>query len=671
MSRSRAAIRSNAREAGLAPAFSGRASAWEWTQAGLLSVNLVWTTLCLGGYRPETLVVTSGLTGLLLAIHFGGCAMGWGAPAALRSNIPAVAGRDEQEVRLRLFHPAGWLFLPFLVYAAGNVLWVSPVRWLGWLDWFGFAQIIAVFWVVLNGVRSPAPRHLLFGVLVALGVVAVVLGCYQRFIDPDWMMLGRTQVIYFIGRASGPFGIPNSLAAFLLLLIPALGALTFRRHATETARILCGWLLLVLGFGLMLTLSRGAWIGLAVALVVWPMAVTRWKWRRRIVIAGAVLAAVVLAAGSLYQASPKARERLEILVQDMGERSRPILWRASWELFREFPVLGSGAGSYNTLFEKHRPERFADEPQWTHNDYLNTLSDYGLVGFVLFFGAVAVIAVRGSRQRRVGRTRATGHWIDDPAFAWGLVIGLLAFGFQLLVDFHFKIPALGMACAVVAALAVGSSWPSARVAVKTRSPANKALLLVLGAGCWAAVMFWLGPQIRGEAHRYRARQTLDQLAIFPPGEAGFRAGLESARNGLGQAVRLAPANGQAWADLSYAISLWGHVEPERIPDLGKEAEAAAERALKLSPACFDFWIRRGVARNMQGRWYEAGNDFVKATSIAPRSAFAWYYYAEHLSRKTTERALAEAALEFCLRLDPGNPAGLALRHRLAISPKTP
>jgi hypothetical protein len=51
------------------PAFSIPRTFWEWTQTALLSGNLVWTTLCLGGYRPETMVVSWGLTGLLLTVH--------------------------------------------------------------------------------------------------------------------------------------------------------------------------------------------------------------------------------------------------------------------------------------------------------------------------------------------------------------------------------------------------------------------------------------------------------------------------------------------------------------------------------------------------------------------------------------------------------------------------
>ena len=52
-----------------------RASVWEWAQTALLVGNLGWTTLCLGGYRPETLRITSALNGLLLVVHLLGRAL--------------------------------------------------------------------------------------------------------------------------------------------------------------------------------------------------------------------------------------------------------------------------------------------------------------------------------------------------------------------------------------------------------------------------------------------------------------------------------------------------------------------------------------------------------------------------------------------------------------------
>jgi O-antigen ligase len=341
------------------------------------------------------MVVTSTLTGLLLGLH-----------GVARLLFPAGQGRS---------HPAGWIFLPFLAYAAMNVLWVTPVRWLGWHDWLWWTQMLIIFWVVLNDMRSGAAQRALLIVLGSLGFTAVVLAAYQTFVQPDWLMLGRQQAEQFAGRASGPFGIPNSLAALLLVLLPPAVVLTFSPRAGAVRRILAGYLACAYIFGLALTVSRGAWLGLAVAVVVWPLLQGGENWRRRVgrtLVAGlAVLAAGVV----IYLTVPTLRARFETLVEEAGERTRPIMWRGAWQLFQENPVFGSGAGSYNVAFERHRPEHYQLDSQWAHNDYLNTLSDYGIVGFGLFFGGAALVAFLALRRRAsalLAPARVAGDGLD-------------------------------------------------------------------------------------------------------------------------------------------------------------------------------------------------------------------------------------------------------------------
>lgn len=626
---------------------SERVFVWEGLVVALLGVNLAWTTLCLGGFRPETMVVTSALNGVLLALHFAG-----------RALAPVGSGRR--------LHPAGWWLLPFLAYAAANVLWVTPMPWLGWRDWLGWAQMILVFWVVLNDVRSRTARTVLFGALVAVACVAVGMACYQRFVKPDWLMLGRVQADQFIGRASGSFGIPNSLAALLLLLIPPLAVLTLRRGATAVTRVLCGYLTLVFAFGLVLTISRGAWLALALVVAAWPLLAARGSWRRRIGLAALATLAVVAVVGGLYFSMPKVRERFLMMKADAGERTRPIMWRGAWRIFSEHPGWGGGAGSYNVRFEKFRPAHYQDEPLWAHNDYLNTLSDYGAVGFILFFGAGGVVAWRCLRERAPRRR----DWLDDPTLAAALAAGAVAFGLQLFVDFHFKIPSLAMAFALVAAFIVQRAWPG-RGATAPGSWTTRALQAMAAGGVLAAMVFWVRPFYRGEALRYAARQSINRMAADEPGREEQRAILTRARADLTRAVEFSPGNAQAWADLSYVSALWSHVEPAQAEELGYEAKRAAARALALSEIVPEFWLRRGVALDLQGHWSEAGGAYVRALKLAPASATVWFYYAFHLGLNPNSSDLAEAAAAFCLRLDPGNKQAQALCQRLATRRRRP
>jgi O-antigen ligase len=628
-----------------------RASAWAWAQTAALSANLAWTTLCLGGYRPETMVVSGPLILLLVVANLLGRA------AAPSTDAPRL-------------HPAGWLFLPFLAYAAANVHWITPVRWLGWADWLGWAQMIAMFWLALNLTRAPGPRRLIWIIAAALGAIGVGMAVWQRFFDPGWLMLGRTQNPYFLGRASGSFGIPNSFAAMLLLLIPPAIALAADRAAPPRRRFVAATLATLWTFGLALTISRGAWLSLGAALACWPLLRPERRWPRKLA-AAALAAAAMIAVGAAFVALvPAAKARFSLLATQTGELTRPIMWRISWSLFRESPVLGTGAGSYAVRGEEFRPEGFKDALRWPHNDYLNTLSDYGAIGFGLFFGAVALLPGLARRARRNDPNpadRATDGW-ESPAVTRALSVGLIAFGLATLVDFHLKIPAL----ALLAALALGE-WTRRRWPVRASlAPPTFGHRIGLGLAAVAVAGVALGfawPIYRAEALRYQVRREIDRLAAAPTlDETALGAILATAPAALAQATAIDPDNAMAWSDLAYVDALHvlqGLAAPEPA---GQAAEEAASRALSLSEAVPEFWVRLGVAQDLQGLWADAGPNFAQAIRLAPNNGLMWFHQAWHWSLQPFGLPLAQAALDTSLQLDPGNKSAQLLRQQLAARP---
>jgi tetratricopeptide (TPR) repeat protein len=412
---------------------------------------------------------------------------------------------------------------------------------------------------------------------------------------------------------------------------------------------------------MMLTVSRGAWLALSLTLAVWPLLDPDKPWRRRLAYAGGALAAALFAFGSLYAVSSEVRDRLTALVRDGGERTRPAMWSGAWRLFLDAPALGTGAGSYNVLFERHRPAGYRDEPQWAHNDYLNTLSDHGVAGFALAFILPAWALLR-ARSARGGRSAA-----NAGERAWAA--GLLGFGMTLALDFHLKLPALAMAAAMAFALwcgrwAVGPSRRSDR----SVTPGRRAVALGSALGVLGAMTFLVSPTLRAEAWRYGARRSIDAWAEGRGGVVDQAALLASARMRLAKAVVIDDDNAQAWADLSYVLSLLARDEPGSTLRLGVEAEAAARQALARAEPVPEFWWRLGVALDMQGRWSEAGAAFVRALELAPHHPLAWYHQAYHYSLNPATRALARPSLATCLRLDPGYAPAESLWESLMAGP---
>ncbi|MDB6115409.1 MAG: O-Antigen ligase [Lacunisphaera sp.] len=605
----------------------------EWLLVVGLAATLAWTTLCLGGYMAKTMVVTS------MAI-FGLAALG---------GVLLVARRKEVALT---FNWAVLLPVPFLLYALASVLWLAPAQWLAWREWLLWLQMWIVFALALHFGRTRRHAAVIVGTFVALGLAGTAMAIYQRWGDPAWIMLGRTQAAQFAGRSAGMFGIPNSLAALFELMVPGCLLLTLSRATTPATKVACGALLALFLFGLVLSVSRGGWISLTLALVAWPL-LRGSDWRKSLGGAALVLALGAVGAGLLYRFSFIAHERMQPFLEGKFEASRPIIWKAALQIWRDHPWFGSGAASYNVLFDQYRPAGFTNEPDWAHNDYLNTLSDYGVAGFALWAAAAAILFRHGWRAMQ----RDGGPWKR------GLFLGWLAFAIHLAVDFHTKLPALAFAAAIVVALLLGDEPELLR---PWRRGWSRSVGLLLAAGAGLVAIGIAAPVYRAEGLRFDSRRTIDRQAstgrgdlkeIIPPAQANFEA-----------AVKVNPANGQAWADLSYATVQSWHVTKGDLKALGRQAEADANRALVLCPINAEFWVRKAVALDMQARQKEGEECFGRALALAKNNGPWWFYYAYHLSVLPERKAEARRAVETCLALDPSISAAVALRRQLAASP---
>lgn len=609
----------------------------EWVLVVGLVATFAWTTLCLGGPFAGTMLITSwAVFGL----------------AALGALLWAVGRRP--------LHLAALLPVPFLLFALVSVVWLAPAKWLAWLEWLLWFQMWLVFVLTLHFGRGRAHTWLIVGVFVTLGLVGTGMAIYQRFADPTWIMLGRTQVAQFVGRSAGMFGIPNSLAGLLELMVPVCLVLLFSRAVRPAAKIVCGWLAALFVFAVVLTGSRGGWIGLGVALLLWPLLVGR-DWRKKVLGAAAVLFCAVAGLWALYQGSDYARQRIDPFLEGKFETSRPFMWKAGWRMWNDGPWLGRGAGSYHVLFEQYRPEGFFGHPMWTHNDYLNTLSDYGLVGFVLWFGAGTALFAGGWAAVRRARREVSSVENVFTLAKWklGLLLGLLAYAVHLGVDFHTKIPALAFSAAMVAALLLRDepAW---------QRPVRALAGWMIGLGI-AVVALGLGwrpatPLYRAEALRFAARESIDYYAIT--GEGNLAQIASAARKGLTRAVRIDPRNGQAWGDLAYATVQSWHAGRTDIVTLGRFAELAADEALRLCPVAAEFWVRKAVALDVQRGRPETEFYYRRAIELAPRSPSVWHDYAYYLQAFPHRKQDALRTLDACLALDPFYPPANTLRQQL-------
>lgn len=131
---------------------------------------------------------------------------------------------------------------------------------------------------------------------------------------------------------------------------------------------------------------------------------------------------------------------------DNGEVNRRLIWNSTLKMIESEPVLGVGFGGYAAAIPKFDTSNGKYRLQQAHNEYLEVLSNGGIIGFALFglFGWLVV--------RRTSRNLRSG----DPlprASCFGAAIGIFGVLIHSLVDFGLHIPINAFIFAVLVVIA--------------------------------------------------------------------------------------------------------------------------------------------------------------------------------------------------------------------------
>lgn len=303
---------------------------------------------------------------------------------------------------------------------------------------------VALAFALANGLRRPRDAWRLAGLLLAGGLLLAVIGLVgvdwlPKFAPLAWVTGKLPRLIHAVPHATLPtYGVaaqteihPNSVAALLILFLPlALGCLAagMARPDAPEGQGPPSWLrplsMAMLGVGgavLLLTQSRGAWLALALALLLMFQ-----RRRRALWWALGTSAALVLALLLLLEPG-----RLAAALPSGSAAGRLKLWRESAGLLAAQPLTGIGLNNF-VIVHGRRPEYgghfvYQGFPH-AHNLLLQAALDYGLPGLAAVAGLYAALA--WAAWRALLRLRGS----PLAGLALGLAFGLLAHALHGLVD---------------------------------------------------------------------------------------------------------------------------------------------------------------------------------------------------------------------------------------------
>jgi len=287
--------------------------------------------------------------------------------------------------------------------------------------------------------------------VMALGFAVSVFGILQHLTFNGKLYWFRE--MRYGGIPFGPFVNRNHFAGFAELVIPA-GLVPLMLGKVRRDRWLLVLLFCLLPIGaLFLSASRGGIASFVVELAL----VGALAWVRRgekaSFLAGALV--LLLAGGFVaWLGVGRALERFSSFqALEVTHDKRVSMARDTWRIFVDHPLLGTGLGTLQTVFPKYDSLYDAKIVNHAHNDYLEALSDTGLLGGLCCAWFLFVLFVRGIRN-----IRKPGSPLGGVLSMAGLVAcgGILAHSF---VDFNLHIPSntlLFLLWAVLVTARVGS-----------------------------------------------------------------------------------------------------------------------------------------------------------------------------------------------------------------------
>jgi O-antigen ligase/cytochrome c-type biogenesis protein CcmH/NrfG len=576
-----------------------------WCERGIIALIgaiLVYTPLATGAIRPQDFLVVQWLSVAVMVLWL---ARFWLNP----------------EHRL-LWPPVCWAVLAFMGYAVGRYFTAD-------VEYTARQEVIKVliygflFLAILHNLQRLDTFEILGLLLIALATGIALYGIIQFLRESDQVWHFVKPISYY-KRGSGTFINPNHFAGYLEMLLPLAIAHTLTGRFSHLTKVFLGYACVVMFAGLLVSVSRGAWIASTGALLVlffWLICLRDYRWKAVIVIS--VLAMIATLFVLKAELSSNRRENLARIISQDDLRFR--IWRPALEIWRDHFWTGAGPGHFDFRFRQYRalgryPDQMQVRPERVHNDYLNTLVDWGLIGALLVASAWALFSwdvFRGWKHVQRAQNDLTAKQNNKASFVMGGSLGLLAILLHSFTDYNMHMPANAILAVTIMALVAGHFrhtteryWQTVHLPLRLLTS-----IVLVSAAAWVGVQSWKGSRERFYLNRAEAEPyySNEQIAAL---EAAFAIDPQNFETAylIGEGYRM-----QSWQGA------------DNYRELAHTARGWLDRSIRLNPWYPYPLLRYGMCLDWTGKHEAAAPYFAKALALDPNGYYTqalvgWHYF---------------------------------------------
>jgi O-antigen ligase len=342
-----------------------------------------------------------------------------------------------------------WLYLPLLgigVVALAQILFgISVYPYLTKVELLKWGAYVLLLFLTIESFRTEEHFQELVWFFLGLGFVVSLFAIVQHF-----TFNGKLYWLVALpggGAPFGPFVNSNHFAGFVELVAPlGLALLLFRARRTEQVPMLVLFTVVPVG-ALVLSGSRGGIIGLALEIVLLAI-LSRTHHLGRKQLLGAAGIAVLGGAFALWLGVSTAVQHFEKLAHGgIAQELRVSIYRDTWRIFLDRPWMGTGLGTLVTAYPRYASFYDGRVVDHAHNDYLELLSDTGVIGGLCGLTFIGLLLWSGLK----GLQAASGRC--ERAIRAGSLVACAGLLVHSLVDFNLHIPSNALIFLLLAGVA--------------------------------------------------------------------------------------------------------------------------------------------------------------------------------------------------------------------------
>ncbi len=593
----------------------------------------------------------------------------------------------------RIIFTRTFLDLPLLIFLISQLLsyFFSIDRHTSFWGYYsrshgGLASTFAylcLYWAFVANMDLKKTLSALHFSLFAGGLVAGY-GILEHFgIDKNyWVQDVQNRVFSTLGQ-------PNWLAAYLVALLPLTWALTLETQKKKSKTALYFFLSVLFYLALTFTKSRSGFLGLSAAyLVFWGMIFLQRLLRRKKIapllalrqmpktffILTVVMILLSIIAGTPWTPKlehlirkPQAKQQASPIPAGGTESGeiRKIVWQGAIDVWRHYPLLGTGPETFAYSYYNFRPREHNDVSEWdflynkAHNEYLNFAANTGTLGLLAYLGVIGGF-IFWSLKKIITAIRENKKISNFPRFYY-FSLALLAGYASILVTnfFGFSVVVVGLLFFLYPAFAFVLSQEENNTKGIAHRNEKKSL-------DWPQKIFTFFFALCAIYFFLRLAQFWYADTLFAKGKKLNEVNQYNQAFGeLQAAVQLnfsEPFYHDELAQSAASLAVAAHQQEEASlsAELTTLAISESDQTLKISPWHLNFWKNRTrvfytLAEIDESYYQEALSSLLKAAEIAPTDAKVFYNLAVLYGRLGQNQTAIET-LEKTIQLKPNYEA---------------